>query len=126
MTMTTNDTNLAGLADAILRAKEAAEHAQEVLDGLKSTFIGYCETLDLTELVAHDGTRVVLERRDRTSYDFDYVAQRTAPAVMAVVTSQSIDAKRIRSAVELGLIPSEVMDGAAKTTEVKQVRTYPA
>lgn len=126
MTITDTNTNLAGLADAILRAKEAAEQAQEALDSLKATFIDHAEMLGLEELVAHDGTRVVLERRDRTSYDYDYVAERTAPAVMAVVTATRIDAKRIRAAVELGLIPSEVMDGAAQTTEVKQVRTYPA
>ncbi len=126
MTIIDTDTNIAGLADAFLRAKEVAEQAQKALDSLKEAFIDHAEMLGLEELTAHDGTRVVLERRDRTSYDYDYVAERTAPAVMAVVTSHRIDAKRIRSAVELGLIPSEVMDGAAQTTEVKQVRTYPA
>jgi hypothetical protein len=45
---------------------------------------------------------------------------------MAVVTTTRIDAKRIRAAVDLGLVPSEVMDGAAQVTEVKQVRTYSA
>jgi hypothetical protein len=126
MTITETTTNTTGLADAILRAKEAAEQAQEALDNLKAEFIDACETMGLEELVARDGTRVVLERRDRTSYDYDYVAERTAPAVMAVVTTTRIDAKRIRAAVDLGLVPSEVMDGAAQVTEVKQVRTYSA
>lgn len=126
MTMTHNPHLTLSAADTFLYLKKVAEDAQDAMNAARAQLVATMEQTDTDEVIASSGERVALERRDRVSYDYEYVAAHVAPNVLHVVSTGKIDAKRLRSALDLGLITSDVVDGASSVTEVQQVRVYPS
>ena len=124
MTDTTNVSANLDLLTAMeyVAAKEAADNAAkalaEVADRIKALGVG--------EVVLPDGTRVAVERRDRTAYDGGVLKRLLDKQTYRMVTQRSVVAAKVKEAVSLGLVSSEVAAEAAEVTEVEQVRVYRA
>ena len=108
------------IATAYVKAKEAADAANEALAEAGDAFRGLC----INEVVLDDGTRVVLERRDRTTYDYDKLKGLVPKSLLKRMTKRSIIASKVKEAVGLGLLDEQEVLAAATVTPVEQIRVY--
>jgi len=119
-TLTT--TNATQAADLFVEAKRLADEAEANLKAARDLFLQVAGD----EATASDGTRVKTVVQERTTFDLDILASNVAPTTLDKVTKVSVDATKVRNAVEMGLIAPEVAEFASTVAEVISVRVYPA
>lgn len=120
MNTLTNTTTEA--ADLFVEAKRLADEAEANLKAARDLFLQVAGD----EATASDGTRVKVVMQERTTFDLDILASNVAPTTLDKVTKVSVDATKVRNAVEMGLIAPEVAEFASTVAEVISVRVYPA
>lgn len=69
-----------------------------------------------------DGTKVAVIKGERPSYDAEALRDLVSPATFRMVTKATVDAKKFRSAVELGKVKSDVADAVTSVTHYEQIR----
>lgn len=121
-TLTNNSTTATEAADLFVEAKRLADEAEANLKAARDLFLQVAGD----EATASDGTRVKTVVQERTTFDLDILASNVAPTTLDKVTKTSVDATKVRNAVEMGLIAPEVAEFASTVAEVISVRVYPA
>lgn len=121
-TLTNTSTTATEAADLFVEAKRLADEAEANLKAARDLFLQVAGD----EATASDGTRVKTVVQERTTFDLDILASNVAPTTLDKVTKTSVDATKVRNAVEMGLIAPEVAEFASTVAEVISVRVYPA
>ena len=119
---TLTNTTTTEAADLFVEAKRLADEAEGNLKAARDLFLQVAGD----EAEASDGTRVKVVVQERTTFDLDILASNVAPTTLDKVTKVSVDATKVRNAVEMGLIAPEVAEFASTVAEVISVRVYPA
>lgn len=69
-----------------------------------------------------DGTKVAVVQGERPNYDAEALRDLVSPNVFRMVTKATVDAKKFRSAIELGKVKSDVAEAVTSVTHYEQVR----
>ena len=69
-----------------------------------------------------DGTKVAVVKGERPNYDAEALRDLVSPSVFRMVTKATVDAKKFRSAIELGKVKSDVAEAVTSVTHYEQVR----
>jgi hypothetical protein len=75
-----------------------------------------------TDFSIVNGTKVAVVSGERPSYDAQKLFALVSGELFGQVTKTEIDGKKFKSAVELGLIASDVAEAVTKVTAYQQVR----
>jgi len=97
-------------------AKQAKAQAEEILKEALAK--------NGTETVIVGNEKVMLITANRRSYNLKTLTDMVSSAVLKKVTKTEIDGKKFLSAVELGLIKSDVAEAVTKSTPYTQFRVY--
>lgn len=116
--------NTVQAAKAFIQAKEALEQAEKAKAQAESILKeAYAKAGISFEVV--DEVKVAIVEAERASYDAEALAEMVSNAVYKMVTKASVDAKKFRSAVELGKIKQDVADAVTSVTPYTSVRINP-
>lgn len=69
-----------------------------------------------------DGTKVAVVKGERPNYDAEALRDLVSPNVFRMVTKATVDAKKFRSAIELGKVKSDVAEAVTSVTHYEQIR----
>lgn len=69
-----------------------------------------------------DGTKVAVVKGERPNYDAEALRDLVSPSVFRMVTKATVDAKKFRSAIELGKVKSDVAEAVTSVTHYEQIR----
>lgn len=97
-------------------AKQAKAQAEEILKEALAK--------NGTETVIVGNEKVMLVTANRRSYSIQTLTKLVSSAVLNKVTKTEVDGKKFLSAVELGLINSDVAEAVTKSTPYTQFRVY--
>lgn len=97
-------------------AKQAKAQAEEILKEALAK--------NGTETVIVGNEKVMLVTANRRSYSIQTLTKLVSSAVLKKVTKTEVDGKKFLSAVELGLINSDVAEAVTKSTPYTQFRVY--
>ena len=97
-------------------AKQAKAQAEEILKEALAK--------NGTETVIVGNEKVMLVSANRRSYSIQTLTKLVSSAVLNKVTKTEVDGKKFLSAVELGLINSDVAEAVTKSTPYTQFRVY--
>lgn len=97
-------------------AKQAKAQAEEILKEALAK--------NGTETVIVGNEKVMLITANRRSYNLKTLTDMVSSAVLKKVTKTEIDGKKFLSAVELGIIKSDVAEAVTKSTPYTQFRVY--
>jgi PP-loop superfamily ATP-utilizing enzyme len=100
------------------KALEVAEQAKAQAEAiLKQTL-----AQNGVEFSVVDGTKVAVVKGERPNYDAEALRELVSPALFRTVTKATVDAKKFRSAIELGKIKDDVAGAVTSVTHYEQVR----
>jgi hypothetical protein len=97
-------------------AKQAKAQAEEILKEALAK--------NGTETVIVGNEKVMLITANRRSYNLKTLTDMVSSATLKKVTKTEVDSKKFQSAVELGLIKSDVAEAVTKSTPYTQFRVY--
>ena len=97
-------------------AKQAKAQAEEILKEALAK--------NGTETVIVGNEKVMLVTANRRSYSIQTLTKLVSSTVLNKVTKTEVDGKKFLSAVELGLINSDVAEAVTKSTPYTQFRVY--
>ena len=97
-------------------AKQAKAQAEEILKEALAK--------NGTETVIVGNEKVMLVTANRRSYSIQTLTKLVSSEVLNKVTKTEVDGKKFLSAVELGLINSDVAEAVTKSTPYTQFRVY--
>jgi CRISPR/Cas system CMR subunit Cmr4 (Cas7 group RAMP superfamily) len=97
-------------------AKQAKAQAEEILKEALAK--------NGTETVIVGNEKVMLITANRRSYNLKTLTDMVSSATLKKVTKTEVDSKKFQSAVELGIIKSDVAEAVTKTTPYTQFRVY--
>lgn len=97
-------------------AKQAKAQAEEILKEALAK--------NGTETVIVGNEKVMLITANRRSYSIQTLTELVSSAVLNKVTKTEVDGKKFLSAVELGLINSDIAEAVTKSTPYTQFRVY--
>jgi len=97
-------------------AKQAKAQAEEILKEALAK--------NGTETVIVGNEKVMLITANRRSYNLKTLTDMVSSATLKKVTKTEIDGKKFQSAVELGIIKSDVAEAVTKSTPYTQFRVY--
>lgn len=97
-------------------AKQAKAQAEEILKEALAK--------NGTETVIVGNEKVMLITANRRSYNLKTLTDMVSSATLKKVTKTEIDGKKFLSAVELGIIKSDVAEAVTKSTPYTQFRVY--
>lgn len=116
--------NTTQAAKAFIQAKEALEQAEKAKAQaeaiLKETYAKAGVSFEVV-----DDIKVSVVEAERASYDAEALAEMVSNAVYKMVTKATVDAKKFRSAVELGKVKQDVADAVTSVTPYTSVRIVP-
>lgn len=69
-----------------------------------------------------DGQKVTLVNGERPKYNLKALTELVSPVVLNQVTKIEVDGKKFKSAVELGVIPTDIAEAVTTVTKYDQVR----
>ena len=111
-------------ASAFIQAKEALEQAEKAKAQAEAILKeAYAKSGVSFEIV--DGVKVAIIEGTRESFDAEALADMVSSPVYKMVTKATVDAKKFRSAVELGKIKADVAEAVTKQTPYTAVRINP-
>lgn len=111
-------------ANAFIQAKEALEQAEKAKAQAEAILKeAYAKSGISFEVV--DGVKVAVVEATRESFDAEALADMVSSPVYKMVTKPTVDAKKFRSAVDLGKIKPEVAEAVTKQTPYVSVRITP-
>jgi CRISPR/Cas system CMR subunit Cmr4 (Cas7 group RAMP superfamily) len=97
-------------------AKQAKAQAEEILKEALAK--------NGTETVIVGNEKVMLITANRRSYNLKTLTDMVSSATLKKVTKTEVDSKKFQSAVELGIIKSDVAEAVTKSTPYTQFRVY--
>lgn len=97
-------------------AKQAKAQAEEILKEALAK--------NGTETVIVGNEKVMLITANRRSYNLKTLTDMVSSATLKKVTKTEIDGKKFQSAVELGIIKSDIAEAVTKSTPYTQFRVY--
>ena len=97
-------------------AKQAKAQAEEILKEALAK--------NGTETVIVGNEKVMLITANRRSYNLKTLTDMVSSATLKKVTKTEVDSKKFQSAVELGIIKSDVAEAVTKSTPYPQFRVY--
>lgn len=116
--MTNTITNITAAYIAAAEAlKEAKALEAQAREALKEAFI----TAGVDSFIVGD-TKVSLNEKTRTAYDVDALAASVSAALFRNLTKPTVDASKIRAAIELGKLTDEALAAVVSETTYEEVR----
>lgn len=113
------------VAEQFLAAREALAQAEAVKKEADRLMREAFEKAD-TESVIVNGEEVRLVPMPGDRYDAETLRGLVSPAVFKKVTAVAVDNKKLKSAVEVGMVTQEVADTANIGKPFTQIRVYDA
>jgi PP-loop superfamily ATP-utilizing enzyme len=113
--------NPSTVAKAYLVAREALEVAEKAKAEAEAILKEALARAGVDFAIA-DGMKVTVVQGERPAYDAEALRDLVSPAVFKKVTKSAIDGKKFKSAIEVGVIKSDVADAVTKVTAYEQVR----
>ena len=113
--------NLTQITLNYLNAKQALENAEKAKAQAEAELkLAYAEKGLNFNVV--DGQKVLVVNGERPKYNLKALTELVSPVVLKQVTKLEVDGKKFKSAVELGVIPSDVAESITNVTKYDQVR----
>ena len=113
--------NPSTVAKAYLVAREALEIAEKAKAEAEAILKEALARAGVDFAIA-DGMKVTVVQGERPAYDAEALRDLVSPTVFKKVTKSAIDGKKFKSAIEVGVIKSDVADAVTKVTAYEQVR----
>lgn len=108
-------------ATALLAKREALELAKAELEIAEQAF-----KQDLARsgasFVVVDGVKVAVVKGERPNYSVEVLKELVSEKIFKTVTKPAVDGKKFKSAVEVGLIKSDVAQAVTTVTPYEQIR----
>ena len=108
-------------AKAVLAKREALAIAEQELAQAEASF-----KLELAkegvDFAVVDGTKVAVIKGERPSYSVEILKDLVSDKVFKTVTKATVDGKKFKSAVEVGVIKQDVADAVITITAYEQIR----
>jgi hypothetical protein len=113
--------NLTQITLNYLNAKQALENAEKAKAQAEADLkLAYAEKGLNFNVV--DGQKVLIVNGERPKYNLKALTELVSPIVLKQVTKLEVDGKKFKSAVELGVIPSDIAEAITTVTKYDQVR----
>lgn len=108
-------------ARAVLAKREALAIAEQELAQAEASF-----KLELAkegvDYAVVDGIKVAVVKGERPSYSVEILKDLVSDKVFKTVTKPTVDGKKFKSAVEVGVIKADVADAVTTITAYEQIR----
>lgn len=108
-------------AKVVLAKREALSIAEQELAQAEASF-----KLELAkqgvDFAVVDGTKVAVIKGERPSYNVETLKELVSDKVFKTVTKATIDGKKFKSAVVVGVIKQDVADAVTTITPYEQIR----
>lgn len=108
-------------AKAVLAKREALAIAEQELAKAEASF-----KLELAkegvDYAVVDGIKVAVVKGERPSYSVEILKDLVSDKVFKTVTKPTVDGKKFKSAVEVGVIKADVADAVTTITAYEQIR----
>ena len=108
-------------AKAVLAKREALAIAEQELAQAEASF-----KLELAkegvDYAVVDGIKVAVVKGERPSYSVEILKDLVSDKVFKTVTKPTVDGKKFKSAVEVGVIKADVADAVTTITAYEQIR----
>ena len=108
-------------AKAVLAKREALAIAEQELAQAEASF-----KLELAkqgvDYAVVDGVKVAVVKGERPTYSVEALKDLVSDKVFKTVTKPTIDGKKFKSAVEVGVIKADVADAVTTITAYEQIR----
>lgn len=108
-------------AKAVLAKREALAIAEQELAQAEASF-----KLELAkqgvDFAVVDGTKVAVIKGERPSYSVEILKDLVSDKVFKTVTKATVDGKKFKSAVEVGVIKADVAGAVTTITAYEQIR----
>ncbi len=108
-------------ATALLAKREALELAKAELEIAEQAFKQDLARSGASFIVV-DGVKVAVVKGERPNYSVDVLKELVSDKVFKTVTKPAVDGKKFKSAVEVGLIKSDVAEAVTTVTPYEQIR----
>jgi hypothetical protein len=108
-------------ATALLAKREALELAKAELEVAEQAFKQDLARSGASFIVV-DGVKVAVVKGERPNYSVDVLKELVSDKVFKTVTKPAVDGKKFKSAVEVGLIKSDVAEAVTTVTPYEQIR----
>jgi hypothetical protein len=108
-------------ATALLAKREALELAKAELEIAEQAFKQDLARSGASFIVV-DGVKVAVVKGERPNYSVEVLKELVSDKVFKTVTKPAVDGKKFKSAVEVGLIKSDVAEAVTTVTPYEQIR----
>jgi hypothetical protein len=108
-------------ATALLAKREALELAKAELEVAEQAFKQDLARSGASFIVV-DGVKVAVVKGERPNYSVEVLKELVSDKVFKTVTKPAVDGKKFKSAVEVGLIKSDVAEAVTTVTPYEQIR----